>query len=166
MKTFSTGGTPKAAHRRGWTATNVAHSLEDASREDRSWRCRCPLHGGRSLTLRDGDGGRILVTRCGGCARLDVLAELRRLKLLYGRAADDWPIMAPRAYNSTRNAENTERAVSIWRAAQPIAGTPVERHLNKPRNHIQKSGRSVHSPRVMCCLLRAASDTSDQREDT
>jgi hypothetical protein len=36
--------------------------------------------------LRDGDGGCILVTCWGGCDRRNVLAELRRLKLLDGGA--------------------------------------------------------------------------------
>lgn len=60
------------------TAAAIAAALGDARREGHVWRCRCPLHGGRSLTLRDGEAGRILVTCWGGCDRLDVLAELRR----------------------------------------------------------------------------------------
>ena len=60
------------------TVAEIAIALGDARREGRAWRCRCPLHGGRSLTLRDGDLGRVLVTCWGGCDRLDVLAELRQ----------------------------------------------------------------------------------------
>ena len=52
------------------SAADIAHALGDARREGRGWRCRCPLHQGRSLTLRDGDGGRVLVTCWGGCDRL------------------------------------------------------------------------------------------------
>jgi hypothetical protein len=43
-------------------AADIARALGDARREDPAWRCRCPLHGGRSLVLRDGDGGRVLAT--------------------------------------------------------------------------------------------------------
>ena len=129
MHIFSTGGTTEVTHRRGGTAADIAHSLGDASREGRSRRCRCPLHGGRSLTLRDGDGGRLLVTCWGGCERLDVLAELRRLKLV-GGASGYRPITTPRTDSSVRDAERTARAVSIWRAARPIADTPAERYLN------------------------------------
>src|SRR5262249_15597617 len=50
--------------------------------------CRCPLHQGRSLTLRDSDGGRLLVWCFGGCDSRDVLAELRRRGLLDGRSTD------------------------------------------------------------------------------
>jgi hypothetical protein len=66
------------------TAADIAAALADARREGGVWRCRCPLHGGRSLTLRDGNGGRVLVTCWGGCDRLEVLAELRRRGLLDG----------------------------------------------------------------------------------
>ena len=47
------------------TAADTAHALGDARREGRGWRSRCPLHGGRTLTLRDGDGGRFWCF--GGC---------------------------------------------------------------------------------------------------
>ena len=63
-------------------AAEIAAVLGDARRKGRAWRCRCPLHGGRNLTLRDGDGGRVLATCWGGCDRRDLLAELRRRGLL------------------------------------------------------------------------------------
>ena len=69
------------------TAAEIAAALGDPRHEGGAWRCRCPLHGGRSLIVRDGDGGCILVTCWGGCDRLAVLAELRRLDLLGSRAA-------------------------------------------------------------------------------
>ena len=53
----------------------IAAALGDARREGRGWRCRCPLHGGRTLVICDGDGGRVLVTCFGGCDRLHVLAN-------------------------------------------------------------------------------------------
>ena len=60
------------------SAADIAHTLGEARREGSGWRCRCPLHGGRSLVVRDGERGRILVTCWGGCDRRDVLGELRR----------------------------------------------------------------------------------------
>ena len=42
-------------------AAQIAAALGDASREGRNWRCRCPLHGGCSLLLRDGDNGGVTV---------------------------------------------------------------------------------------------------------
>jgi hypothetical protein len=58
-------------------AADIARSLGDAGREGQTWRCRCPLHGGRSLTLRDGDGGTLLAWCFGGCDSREVFAELR-----------------------------------------------------------------------------------------
>jgi hypothetical protein len=78
-------------------AADIAHVLEDARRERRGSRCRCPLHGGRSLTLRDGNGGCVLVTCWDGCNRLDVLAELRRRGSLNRRITDfQGPLLDPR----------------------------------------------------------------------
>jgi hypothetical protein len=57
-------------------AHDIAVALGDARRESRAWRCRYPLHGGRSLTLRDGETGRLFVACWGRCDRLDVIREL------------------------------------------------------------------------------------------
>jgi hypothetical protein len=35
-------------------AAAIAAALGDARRESRAWRCRCPLHRGRSLLISDG----------------------------------------------------------------------------------------------------------------
>jgi putative DNA primase/helicase len=129
MMSFSTVGTTEATHRRGVSAADIAQILGDSRREGRTWRCRCPLHGGRSLALRDGDGGRILVTCWGGCDRLGVLTELRRLKLLDGVAADDRRITTPRENDSARDAERTARALDIWREARPLQKTIIETYL-------------------------------------
>jgi len=108
-------------------AAAVAAALGDARREGRTWRCRCPLHGGRSLTLRDGDAGRVLVTCWGGCDRLDVLAELRWRGLLEGRAD-----CAPRIISTKRAHDNkslTARALDIWRGASDGTNTTASLYL-------------------------------------
>ena len=71
------------------TAAEIAAALE-GRREGRQWRCRCPIHGGRSLLVRDSDAGRILVFCHGGCEARDVLAELRRSGL-FAEAIRRWP---------------------------------------------------------------------------
>ena len=38
------------------SAADIAVALGNARREGRGWRCRCPLHNGRSLTLHNGEG--------------------------------------------------------------------------------------------------------------
>jgi len=109
-------------------AACTAAALGHACRTGRDWRCRCPVHGGRSLTLRDGDGDRLLVTCWGGCNPLDVLAELRRSGLLnQARANNNYrPISAaPHKHSDGQIA----RAIAIWREARPVAGTAVEKYL-------------------------------------
>ena len=109
------------------TAADIAAELGAACREGSTWRCRCPLHGGRSLVLRDGNNGRLLLTCWAGCDRLDVLAEIRRRGLLDGRS-DYTPriISAPRRYD---DASRTTHALNIWRNTQHGACTIVARYL-------------------------------------
>ena len=109
------------------TAATVAAALGDARREGNAWRCRCPLHGGRSLVLRDGHEGLLLVTCWAGCDRLDVLGELRRRGLLNGRADYAPPIV--RALRRSDDAPRTARALKIWRNTEPGAGSVVEWYL-------------------------------------
>ena len=99
------------------SAAEVAHALGDARREGRGWRCRCPLHQGRSLTLRDGDGGRLLAWCFGGCDSRDVFIELRRRGLLDGRTNGYW---RPSLQTSQReDVARTARALAIWHQARP-----------------------------------------------
>jgi len=108
-------------------AAEIAMALGNARREGWNWRCRCPLHGGHSLTLRDGDSGRVLVKCWGCCDRLEVLAELRRRGLLGG-----CPNYGPRTIPPPRchdDARRRARALDIWRDTQRGAGTIVARYL-------------------------------------
>jgi hypothetical protein len=108
----------------------VAAALGDARREGRGWRCRCPLHGGRSLSLRDGDAGGVLVTCWHGCDRRDVLAELRSRGLL-DRGADYRPRPAtpPRRDDDARDdARRVARALALWRESVAAPAT-IGRYL-------------------------------------
>jgi hypothetical protein len=111
-------------------AAAMAAALGDARREGRVWRCRCPLHGGHSLVLRDGDGGRVLVTCWGGCDRLDVLAELRRRRLLDGLRGDR---VADHHRQPQRHSDDCARRIAhartVWNGATPAVGSPVVRYL-------------------------------------
>jgi hypothetical protein len=118
------------------TAAEIAAVLGDGRREGRSWRCRCPLHGGRSLTLRDGGGGLLLVTCWAGCDRLDLLAELRRRGLLDGdRRRGGRENLLHRDHLRHQNQARDDdacriaRALSIWNATLPAARSPVASYL-------------------------------------
>ena len=65
----------------GLDADRIAHALTDKpKRSGESWRVPCPAHGGDgpNLSLRNGDGGRLL-TYCHsrGCSFKDIIAALR-----------------------------------------------------------------------------------------
>ena len=118
-----------AAHRNraaAMTAEQIARRLGGARREGRNWRCICPLHGGRSLMLRDGCD-KLLVKCWAGCEWRDVLAELRRLHLLDGAGGasplPDDP--EERLHRARRQAI----ARIIWGEARDARGTPVARYL-------------------------------------
>ena len=99
------------------SAADIAVALGDARREGRGWRCRCPLHQGRSLTLRDGDGGRLLAWCFGGCDSRDVFIELRRRGLLDGRTTS---YKRPSPQTAQReDVARTARALAIWHEARP-----------------------------------------------
>jgi putative DNA primase/helicase len=128
---FCNFGTTETTRPCRGSGADIAHRLGDARREGLTWRCRCPLHGGRSLILRDGDGGRVLATCWGGCDRLDVLAELRRRGLLDGRA--DY---APGIFSAQRrddDARRTARALNIWRNTEHGASTIAGPYLARRR---------------------------------
>jgi putative DNA primase/helicase len=108
-------------------AGEIARALGEARREGSNWRCRCPLHGGWSLSLRDGDAGRLLVTCWGGCNRSDVLAELRRAGFLDKRDGDYRPRLP--ATSISKDNRRIASCLSIWRKAQPPANSIVATYL-------------------------------------
>lgn len=55
-------------------AETIANSLE-GKREHNQWRCLCPVHGGRSLMVKDA-GNRPVVHCFGGCQFRDVAKAL------------------------------------------------------------------------------------------
>ena len=83
--------------------------------------CRCPAHADKdpSLSIRQGDRG-LLVTCFAGCAREDVLRELRRLRP--GRH------YAPPDLASPPRPANVQR---IWDQAGDVRGTLAERYLSR-----------------------------------
>jgi phage/plasmid primase-like uncharacterized protein len=111
------------------TAAEIATALGGAHREGRDWRAHCPLHRGRSLTLRDGRE-RLLVRCWAGCATREVLAELRRMGLLAGRSGG--VRSAPVTVRAARRADTARRSAlarRIWDAARDARGSPVVRYL-------------------------------------
>lgn len=101
-------------------AASVAKSLGKACRDGRSgWRCLCPIHGGRSLVLSDGD--QALLVKCwSGCSTNDVLAELRNLGLVEARARGSRPRLPPPTPKADNEAAQRSLARHLFARGQPI----------------------------------------------
>ncbi len=121
------------------SAAEIAKRLGGAIRHGRGWLARCPVPGhgqGRgdrnpSLSLADGEGGRLLVTCFGGCAARDVLAEMRNRGLIAGRR-DDWQLPPTPARDPLPVADAERKrafALRLWEAATAAGGTLVETYL-------------------------------------
>jgi len=124
------------------TAAKIAVALSGRRAQrlaDGSYLVPCPLRshgrgrGDRSPSLRIDDGQRRLLVHCyAGCDRLDVLAELRRRRLLDTLPrASALPARpeAPDAY--VRKQANV--AAALWTRRRPIAGTIAEVYLRVAR---------------------------------
>ena len=125
------------------TAADLARAVNGV-RNGNGWLCRCPLsdHGqGRgdfhpSLSIRDGDDGRLLVRCFADCDPLAVLAELRRLGLDDGqRDHSRYPATTSRSPHSAKSnrdlVRRLARARKTWFSAIPIDGTLAESYLRE-----------------------------------
>src|SRR6516165_11849545 len=119
------------------SAEQIARALGGAARTGRGWVARCCCHedNNPSLSLRDGDDGKLLVKCFAGCDPRDILAELRRRGLLDDRrdfrpARKAW--LPPRSADPGKDGHSDFAAV-IWREAVDPRGTLAEKYL-KGRN--------------------------------
>ena len=126
------------------SAADVARTLGDARREGSRWRCRCPLHGGRSLSLSDGDRGLVLATCWGDCDRHDVLAELRQLGLLEGRGAS-YPLHLTKPLTPADAGRTTDRTARVCCSTssqlRAAASARWERHDGRSCLNVGDGGR-------------------------
>jgi hypothetical protein len=81
--------------------------------------------------LTDSKDGALLVWCFGGCDARDVFNELRRRGLLDARGWNDMPLkpIAARQNETARGVARTERALMLWREAQPVVGSIIEKYL-------------------------------------
>jgi putative DNA primase/helicase len=99
------------------------------------WTARCPAHDDRSpsLSIRDGNDGKVLVRCHAGCTQPEVIAVLRSRGLwkqnddrLVNRTARQ---VAANDRPDRNESKRTARALAIWQAAAPAKGTLVESYL-------------------------------------
>lgn len=106
----------------------------------RPWRngglCFCPAHANTrtpALSVTDGIDGRLLLHCHAGCDFASIMDALRGLGLVEGTGTYSLPSPAELAMIrevERQEAEKRERqALSLWREAQPIAGTIAETYL-------------------------------------
>jgi hypothetical protein len=119
------------------TAEQIARALGGVARAGHDWVARCCCHEDRrpSLSLRDGDGGRLLVKCFAGCDSRDILAELRHRGLLDERR-DFTPTrkarLPPRSADPDKRG-HSDFAAAIWREAVNPRGTLAETYLKGRR---------------------------------
>ncbi|MBX3503623.1 MAG: toprim domain-containing protein [Alphaproteobacteria bacterium] len=98
--------------------------------------CRCPAHqdGTPSLSVTCTPEGRVLLHCFAGCKGTDVIAALRQRGLWPGRAERPpvQPVLTPETEDQAA-LRKRRRALSIWQAAVPVAGTLGEVYLRSRR---------------------------------
>lgn len=115
-------------------AAGIALSLGGARRSGGQWLARCPVHADRtpSLSLRDGDDGRLLVHCHAGCAPQPVLRALRDRGLLGPRDQGlRHPEMPPE-----RQFGPKDKPRALFLSFRPISGSPVELYLKARVNGV------------------------------
>jgi putative DNA primase/helicase len=121
----------------------IAHHIGTALQGRRSngagWlvRCPCPNHGkGRgdrspSLSVTDGDDGRLLLRCFAGCEFTDILSELKHRGLVEGPLKlSPRPVARPSS-PPVKIKEPDPVALEIWQASEAIAETIAQNYLER-----------------------------------
>lgn len=122
--------------------------------------CPCPNHGkGRgdrspSLSVTDGDEGRILLRCFAGCDFIDILDELKHRGLVEGTRSDR-PPQPIRVVEQKPDAD----ALVIWRASVEAPETIVDEYLNR-------RGIYLRPPMLRCRLDRRSMVAAVQAPDS
>lgn len=118
--------------------------MTDAERITRALRGRwhgrygvacCPVHGDKrpSLSLADGEGGRLLARCHAGCRFEEVLDALRGMGLIDGKGVYTPPSPADlvriEAAEKAEAEKRERQALAVWREGQHITGTIAETYL-------------------------------------
>jgi hypothetical protein len=111
-------------------AREVALALSGRARkEGHSWRTLCPVHGGFSLLVADGRGGKLLL-KCwgGGCSFEDIIDELQERNL----DDDDWSDLGGDDHDHrTAAAQHTAWARRLWERGKSAPHSLVETYLRR-----------------------------------
>jgi len=112
-------------------AREIARAL-NGKNSGNSWICCCPAHDDNSpsLSIRDGDGGRLLLHCHVGCSFAEVLAALKNLGLISGKPEQNAQVQRQNIIQKINDKLDwSAKAEYIWQLAKPINGTIVEIYL-------------------------------------
>ena len=115
-------------------AAAIAARLGNHRQEGAYWRCRCPVHGGTSLTLGNSPKGRLFIRCWYGCRRSAVVAALVQRGLITKDMAKVMPETPEQkaqraATEAARRAYRIACARDLWQQSHPAAGSIVETYL-------------------------------------
>jgi putative DNA primase/helicase len=122
------------------SAETIARAL-GGRRAGTTWMARCPAHADRepSLSIKDGDGGRVLVRCNAGCDQERVIATLRSRGLWTENGTRRFIRPAPRAATIQPDRDEAKRskaALAIWQSAISADGSLVEAYLASRGLHL------------------------------
>jgi hypothetical protein len=107
-------------------------ALLQAKRTNRGWSAKCPAHDDRSpsLSIREGDGGRVLLRCFAGCSVDSILADLKlgRRDLFAGPPPNPEQLAALRAAKVAR--EQAEHAKRQTRLAAIVKAEKLQAVVN------------------------------------
>jgi putative DNA primase/helicase len=150
----------------GTSANQIGVALK-GRRSSNGWlvRCPCPNHGkGRgdrypSLSIADGDDGRLLATCFAGCKFEEIIDELKRRGLIVNDNRTTEPYRPARRVVVEPEPEPDPEALKIWRGAAPAPYSVVAEYL-------ERRGIPFHPPlSVRCQRGRPAMIVAVQRPD-
>jgi putative DNA primase/helicase len=118
------------------TAETIAKAL-GGRKAGAGWMARCPAHEDRepSLSLKDADGGKVLLCCHAGCDQQKVIAALKARGIWLGSGRRrgmiirSQPSPAAKDEPDRGDAERTRTALRLWGASVPATGTLVETYL-------------------------------------
>src|SRR5262245_10856060 len=109
------------------TAASLARGL-DARRQGFGWRCPCPLGCGYTLSLAEGEDGKLLAYCFGGCDFNDVFAALVEHGLFDDAVTPVTGVEAS-VHRDRDDEQRIETACRIYDRLTPAAGTIAEGYL-------------------------------------
>ena len=95
------------------SAAGIARRL-GGQRQGGNWRCACPRDCGYSLSLSDGEDGRLLAFCFGGCAFNEIMPALVEYGLLDDDDGNDLRVSRPAIVRQRDDAERIAHARQIY----------------------------------------------------